>query len=132
VASSGGPEQYERELMNWAARIGSQLKIENVEKSQIEQLIGSAELAGVETYAPLITATYAFRQAARGYLRDGSARLIAQAMEWLYKNNKGKTEVRRLIGLAKWVYECVRDKRITRQFENYEKFVEFLASEERR
>jgi hypothetical protein len=118
--------------MNWAARIGSQLKIENVEKSQIEQLIGSAELAGVETYAPLITATYAFRQAARGYLRDGSARLIAQAMEWLYKNNKGKTEVRRLIGLAKWVYECVRDKRITRQFENYEKFVEFLASEERR
>jgi hypothetical protein len=132
VASSNKAEQYELELMNWAAKIGSQLKIENVEKSQIEQLIGSAELAGVETYSPLITATYASRQASRGYLRDGSARLIAQAMEWLYKNDKGKAEVRRLLGLAKWVYECVKDKRIPGQFESYEKFIKFLAGEERR
>jgi hypothetical protein len=53
-------------------------------------------------------------------------------MEWLYKNNKGKAEVRRLLGLAKWVYECVKDKRIPGQFESYEKFIKFLAGEERR
>jgi hypothetical protein len=132
MASSPDQVKYEEDLMNWAARIGSQLKIEDVEKSQIEQLIGSAEQARIPFHSPLITAAYAFRQASRGYLREGSAKLIAQAMEWLYKNKKDKTEVRRLLGLAKWVYECVRNKRIPGQFENYEKFVKFLAGEERR
>jgi len=132
VSSSASPEQYEIELMNWAARIGSQLKLDNVDKSQIEQLIGSAEQARVASHAPLIAATFASRQATRGYLRDGSARLIAQAMEWLYRNNKEKNEVRRLLGLSKWVYECIKDKRIPGQFDSYEKFVKFLAGEERR
>ncbi len=115
--------------MNWAARIGSQAKLDNVEKSQIEQLIGSAEQAEKPTHAPLMTAAYAYRQSTKGYIRESTAKLITQAMRWLYVNNKGKTEVRRLLGLSKWVYECLKEKRIQGQFNSFESFVNFLAGE---
>ena len=131
MVSPPDPEQYELDLMNWAARIGSQAKIDGVEKSQIEQLIGSAEQARKPTHAPLMTAAFAYRQASRGYIRESSARLIARAMQWLYENNKDKTEVRRLLGLSKWVYECLKDKRIPVQFESYERFVKYLAGVEK-
>jgi len=121
--------EYELKLMDWAAKIGSQAKVDGVKKSQIEQLIGSAEL--LPAHAPLITAAFASRQAARLGGGHNTARMVAQAMIWLHKQNKDKAEVRRLLGLAKWVYECVENRRIPNVFNSFNEFVQFLASEGR-
>ncbi len=115
--------------MDWAARIGSQAKLDGVAKSQIEQLIGSAEL--LPAHAPLISAAFASRQAARLGRGQNTAKVVAQAMKWLHGQNKDKAEVRRLLGLAKWVYECLENRRLSRAFNRFNEFVEFLASEGR-
>ncbi len=120
---------YESELMDWAARIGSQAKIDGITKSQIEQLIGSAEL--MPSHAPLISAAFANRQAARLNRGQNMARIVTRAMKWLHEQNKDKTEVRKLLGLAKWVYECVENKKILKMFNSYNEFVNFLAQESR-
>jgi hypothetical protein len=130
VASPSEAGQYELELMNWAARIGSQAKLDGIAKSQIEQLIGSAEL--IPEHAPLITAAFAHRQAERLKKGHNTARVISQAMKWLYQEKRDKNEVRKLLGLAKWVFECVENQYIREQFKTFEDLVKSLAEEKRR
>ncbi|MEM1943706.1 MAG: hypothetical protein QXO30_01705 [Candidatus Caldarchaeum sp.] len=97
-------------ILDYAAKIGVQAKIDGVAKSQIEQIIASLENIDDDRLSLLVTSSFAYRQARRGMLGNKggkTADLIAEAMQALHQRNHGKEQARKLLGLAKWVYESV-------------------------
>jgi len=121
-----------KELLNYATRIGVQAKFEGTEKAQMENLLASLEMVEDPESCLLVTAAYAHRQSSRGRIGWRTARLINEAMNWLYKQDikkeEKRVEGRKLLGLAKWIYECLEKERITLQKERIKELTleEFL------
>lgn len=104
----------EEEVLNFATRIAVQAKIDGVERSQIENLLASLELAADPKNSLWVSTLYAYRQAERGRIGRRTAELIYEAMSRLYEAGCGKDEARKLLGFAKWVYESLEKRSIPR------------------
>lgn len=104
----------EEEILNLAARIAVQAKIDGVKKSQIENLLTSVEISSDPKISPNIVALYAYRQAERNEIGRGTAVLISEAMSRLSEAGGGREEARKLLGFMKWIYESLGERRIPR------------------
>jgi len=104
----------EKDLLDWATRIGVQAKFDGLNKTQIENLISSIDIVEGDESSLLVVPAYAYRQSNR--LRKGrnTATLIKEAFTWLYDNGGTKDDARKLLGLAKWIFEGVEKTRIPR------------------
>lgn len=100
----------EEEILNLAARIAIQAKIDEVEKSQIENLLSSVEVSSDPKNSPWVVALYAYRQAGRGRIGRGTADLIYGAMSRLCEAGCGREDVRKILGFVKWIYESFEGK----------------------
>lgn len=110
--SEGGSSQL-KTLLDYATKIGVQARYDRVEKAQIENLLASLEMVEDSQISPLVTAAYAHRQAARLKRGYRTAKLINEAMDWLYRQNLGREEARRLLGMAKWIFESLEKVRLS-------------------
>jgi len=110
--SEGGSSRL-KTLLDYATKIGVQARYDRVEKAQIENLLASLEMVEDPQISPLVTAAYAHRQAARLKRGYRTAKLINEAMEWLYRQNLGREEARRLLGMAKWIFESLEKVRLS-------------------
>lgn len=110
-------------ILNYAVRIGTIARRENVEKSQMEQLISSLEAYPHQKLCLPVVAMYARRQSARNVLGKETSRLVAEAMMELYKMGEDRVKARVLLGLAKWVYEASetlpRERLLVRDFNEF-------------
>ena len=93
-------------ILDWAARIGVQAKLDGVSRAQLESLLASLETVEDPKHCVLVTAAFAERQAARLGGRR-MARLVNEALSEIYKEGGGREEARKLLGLAKWVFEAI-------------------------
>jgi hypothetical protein len=94
-------------LLNWGARIGAAAFVDGVKASQVENIIVALDaIEGRE--ALLLTALFAQRQARRLKKGDNMARLVRQAMLELYDKNLSKEEAKKVLGIAKWVFEALQ------------------------
>jgi len=117
MSSSQGLD--EKELLNWGTQIGVLMAIENVEKHQIEQIIASLENTKDPKLSLLLTATFARRQAARRLIGKKTADHISSVMKKLHEKNCTREEARKVLGMAKWVYEIMEGR--PERFEELEK-----------
>ena len=99
-------------LLNWGTKIGVQAKIDGIRPSQIEGILSSLELISDDKASLLLTVVFALRQAER--LRTGrqTAHLINEALSEVYKRNGNREDARKLLGVAKWVYESLERRRL--------------------
>ena len=99
-------------LLDWGTKIGVQAKIDGVRSSQIEGILSSLELISDDKASLLLTAVFALRQAER--LRTGrqTARLINEALNEVYERKGNREDARKLLGVAKWVYESLERRRL--------------------
>lgn len=97
----------EEEMLDLAAKIAVQAKIDRVDRSQIENLLAVVEIASDPKNSPWIVALYAYRQAERDKISIKTADLIYEAMSRLSKAGSGREDVRRLLGFVKWIYESL-------------------------
>ena len=99
-------------LLNWGTKIGVQAKIDGIRPSQIEGILSSLELIPDDKASLLLTAVFALRQAER--LRTGrqTAHLINEALGEVYKRNGNREDARKLLDVAKWVYESLERRRL--------------------
>ncbi|MEM0011418.1 MAG: hypothetical protein QXT84_06985 [Candidatus Bathyarchaeia archaeon] len=96
----------EKDILDLAAKIAVQARLDpKIDKSQIENLIASLEGASDPENSPIITAIYAHRQAGRNEIGYETAKLISETMCKLYSLRYKKDDARRLLVLAKWIYE---------------------------
>jgi hypothetical protein len=122
---------FEGEMLDQAARIGVQAKFEGVKKAQFENLMASLDAIEDEKKSLLLTALYAHRQAERLGGRR-TAILISQALNQLHAQGRRREDARKLLGLAKWVFESVERTRLDiepRQINNLtiEKLIQMLG-----
>ncbi|MEM2746808.1 MAG: hypothetical protein QXK69_09895 [Candidatus Caldarchaeum sp.] len=126
VKMAGTPHQGnqpdESIILNHAAKIGIQAKLDGLAKSQIEQIIASLENMEDPRLSLLVTASFAYRQANRLGRGHRTANLIGEAMQDLYTKNYGKEQARKLLGLAKWVYESV-ERQSVRPVNSYTEYL---------
>ena len=101
-------------LLNWGTKIGVQAKIDGIRPSQIEGILSSLELISDDKASLLLTVVFALRQAER--LRTGrqTARLINEALNEVYERKGNREDARKLLGVAKWVYESLERQRLPR------------------
>lgn len=102
-----------------------------MEKTQFENILASLELSNNDRLSLLYAAAYAHRQAAREHIGRETAKLISEALRTLYNSGRGKEEARKLIGLARWVFEASKNKYLPIKREEvknltFEKLLELL------
>lgn len=98
----------EEQILDFSAKIGVQAKFEGLSKAHFEGIIASLDFIEDEKASLLVTAAYAHRQAAR--LRGrGTARLISEALNEIYKSGGKKETAKKTLGLAKWVFEAIQN-----------------------
>ena len=98
------------DLLNWGARIGAAAYFDNVESSQLENIIATLDaIQGRE--ALLLVAMFAQRQSKRLGPGRNLARVITEAMLNLYEKGLGKDEARIVLGTAKWVFDAFQGAR---------------------
>ena len=119
--------EFERKILDYAAKIGSLAKIEGVSTSQLEQIIASLENSPDRRNGLLICAAYAKRQANRLGRGDRTAQAIIEAIKEIYSKNGGKEEARKLLGLAKWVRESLDNIRIPQAVNNFGEYLDMLS-----
>lgn len=129
VKPAGGSQEQDLDKMvlDYAVKIGTTARRENVEKSQMEQLISSLEAYPHHVLCLPVAAAYARRQSTRGHLGRDTSRLVAEAMRALYRLNQDRNRGRVLLGLAKWVYEASDGLRISQTVNSFEEFLQLLA-----
>ncbi len=99
----------EEQILDISARIGVQARCERLAKAQLENLLASLDLVEDPKASLLVAAAYAHRQAARlgrGYV---TARLVSNALNQIYKSGGKKENARKILGLAKWVFEAIEN-----------------------
>jgi len=120
---------FEKILLDHAARIGSLAKAENVPPNQLEQIIASLENSQDRENSVLICAAFAKRQANRLERGNKTALAIVEAMKEILAGKGGKEEARKLLGLAKWIKESLEDQRVPYQgVKNFEEYMNLLLS----
>jgi len=104
----------EENILNLAAKIAVQAKVDNVKKSQIENLLASVEISSDPKNSLLVVSLYAYRQAGRGEISRRTADLVYEAMRSLSEAGCGREDARKLLGFVKWIYESLEEKKIPR------------------
>lgn len=121
--SASSEEDVEKEIMDLAARIGVQAKIDGIAPSQLEHLMASLESVSHDKHCLLICASFAHRQASRLGKGMNFARVVTEAMDKLYRLGLNREYARKLLGLAKWIFESVERVRVPhggiKDFEHY-------------
>lgn len=129
---SGGPSQdVDETLLDYAVRIGTTARNERVEKAQMEQLMTSLDSVPDKRLVLLVTAIFAKRQAERNHLGSNTARIVSEAMKYLYETNRDVNSARVLLGLAKWVYEASEGLQLNRPVGSAKEFVNLLTGTRR-
>lgn len=127
--SSGEEEQ----ILNASARIGVQAAFERMTKAQFENLIASLDFIEDPKASLLVTAAYAHRQAARLGKGRETAKLISNVLNQIYKSNKSREDARKVLGLAKWVFEALENTRLPIRYNEiggltFTRLIEMLSS----
>lgn len=109
------------EILDLGTRIGVQARYDDIDKSQIENVISSIDFVEDKRLALLVTALFAERQARR--LKKGyeTARLINEAMTKLFNSGLEKEHARQLLAIAKWAYEAAEHKKLNLRREDIPK-----------
>ena len=122
---------FEKTILDLAVKIGSLAKVEKVATSQLEQIIASLENSPDRRNSVLICAAFAMRQAKKGFIKTGKA--IVEAIKEIYSKNGSKEDVRKLLGLAKWVKESLENENIPAQgFKNFDEYLNFFEHSNKR
>ena len=114
MSSSQGPG--EKEIFDWGTQIGVLMATEKIErekkaeKHQVEQIIASLENTKDPMLSLLVTALFAQRQATRKLIGRKTADHISFVMKTLYEKNRTREEARKILGMAKWVYEIMEER----------------------
>ena len=115
-----------------ATRIAVQAKIDRVTKSQIENLIGALYMVEDTREALLIAQLFAHRQAAR--LKGGFYTMskISKVLNDMYNMGKDRVFASQFLGLVKWIYECIEERRLPRvniETISFDELMEILREE---
>jgi len=102
----------EKDILDLAAKIAVQARLDEVEKSQIENLLASVEISSDPKNSPWVVALYAYRQAGRNKIRRETANLINEAMSNLCEAGCGREDARKILGFVKWIYESLEGREI--------------------
>ncbi|MCS7098591.1 MAG: hypothetical protein NZ922_06405 [Candidatus Methanomethyliaceae archaeon] len=102
----------EKDLLDYAVRIGVQAKLDGIKKSQLENILASLELFEDPKHSLLVTAVYSNRQASRLKRGFRTADIISDILNELYRNGYGREEARKILGLAKWTFESIENKEV--------------------
>ena len=97
----------ERLILDYAARIGVQAKLDGMKRTHFEGILASLEAIEDERSSILVTATFAHRQAERLGRGSRTASLISEALRKIHSLKGGREDARRLLGLARWVFESI-------------------------
>ncbi|MEM2169769.1 MAG: hypothetical protein QXQ20_08430 [Candidatus Nezhaarchaeales archaeon] len=116
----------EKDILDLAARIAVQARIDGVERSQMENLLASVETSSDPKMSPYFVTLYAYSRVGRKEMGEKTAALIHEAMNKLYEAGCEREEVRKLLGLAKWVYESFEEKELKEEKEGKEELTKVL------
>jgi len=98
----------EQEILETGTRIGVTLHNERVKSSQVNKLLEIFESEKDARMAISILSIYIAKQEKRGYLKRGSATEIINTLSKTLSNKRvSKDEVRKILGISKWVYEAL-------------------------
>jgi len=97
----------------------------------MEQLMVSLDSIPDKRLALLVTAIFAMRQAERKQFNAEAARIVSEAMKYLYETNRDVDSARVLLGLAKWVYEASEGLQLNRPVGSAKEFVNLLTGTRR-
>jgi len=104
------------ELFDWGARIGAAAYSDGIKASQLENIISILDtVEGNE--ALLLVATFAQRQSKRLKQGYNLAKIVTEAMLYLFENNLGKDAARMVLGIARWVFDALQGAREFRREE---------------
>jgi len=125
----------EQEILNLGAKIGHALHIDNVKLAQVNKLLEILESEKDPKTAITILILYAFRQKSRkpgeaSYIGPRAVQEISNAMLGLLNQNpKNKDEARKILGVAKWVYEALKEYRrgVPQSISDIRTLLDFLA-----
>jgi hypothetical protein len=101
----------DKEILDIATRIGVQARFEGLTRSQFENLLSSLDYVQDPKVSLLVAVAFAYRQASRLGRGRRTANLVANALERIYREGE-KDDARKLLGLAKWIFEIVEKTRL--------------------
>lgn len=119
--------------------LGVRFRVDGVESTQVNKLLELLNAESDERLALVLVSLFSHRQAGRGYMRPVTAREISNAMRAILESEKSdlRAEARRVLVVAKWVYEALGGRRIPPEYaeriRDYDSLLRFLGeSHERR
>ncbi|NHV98446.1 MAG: hypothetical protein HA496_02225 [Thaumarchaeota archaeon] len=116
----------DKEALDIATKIGVQAKFDGLTKSQFENLLSSLDYVQDPKASLLVAAAFAYRQTSRLGKGKRTADLVANALERIYREG-GKEDARKLLGLAKWIFEIVEKTRLERTPNEFTDLLRMLA-----
>jgi hypothetical protein len=106
----------EKTLLDWGTQIGAiaqgervrkrEMEKRGMEKHQLESIIASLDSIADERSCLLLTAAFVGRQRSREQVGPDTAGVIINILSDLYKKEGNRDDARKLLGIAKWVYEA--------------------------
>lgn len=124
-----------KDLTELGVRLGVRFRVDGVESAQVNKLLELLNAERDERLALVLVSLFSYRQASRsrGYMKITTAREISNAMGEILASKKSelRAEARRVLGVAKWVYEALENKRITPdsvdKIRDYDSLLKFLG-----
>jgi len=123
-------------LLNFGTQIGATARAEGVEKHQLEILLASLESIRDERMCLLLTAAFAERQSKRKresqreLLGPKTAGNVVNALKELYQKGATRKEARKMLGIAKWIYEASegKNRESLQKVKSIEDFVNLISA----
>jgi len=117
-------------LLNFGTQIGVIAKVDGVQKHQLESLLASLESIRDDRKCLLLTAAFAERQFQRGLLGSQTARKVVGALKELYQKGATRKEARKMLGIAKWIYEASegKNRESLQKVKSIEDFVNLISA----
>lgn len=122
-----------KDLTERGVRLGIRLKVDGVPPAQVNKLLEILNAERDERLALVLVSLFSHRQASRGYMKPASAREVSNVMGEILasKSSEVRAEARKVLGIAKWVYEALEGKRIppdkVGEIKDYESLLRFLG-----
>ncbi|MEM2056718.1 MAG: hypothetical protein QXO76_00480 [Thermoproteota archaeon] len=122
-----------RDITELGVKLGVRFRVDGVQPSQINKLLELLNAESDERLALVLVSLFSHRQASRGYMKQSSAREVSNAMQEVLVSRKSdlRSEARRVLGIAKWVYEALERKRIppdrVEEIRDYDSLLRFLG-----
>lgn len=125
--------EHIRDLTELGVKLGVRWKVDGVQSTQINKLLELLNSESDERLALVLVSLFSHKQASRNIIRQSSAREISNAMQEILASKKSnlKAEARKVLGVAKWVYEALERKRIpperAEEIKDYGSLLKFLG-----